>query len=687
MARKSFVLRNTSSNRGSFLQYPVGSEAASVGLTVRADVDTRIRSDDPTIESPDTPALPIEDPLLNDQILPGYQSATGEILTKVAFFESQVLDYNEIRLTWGAPLVTEITTTPQPTGVIINYSALGEPQTVSDGLTLVDTSTVSEVIHQPEPGNWAYYTLFVKYEARSVGASTNIYTYYERGASVAELMPLNYGCTADMYSKIPEYYRMLDGQMDTGIGGPLYRFISLFGFESDRARTAIDYIMAFKDPLISHTEVLDVISNDLSLNIRSDEIGASSLRELLSNIGIIRRTLGTPTSIKTIVEALTGSYADIVDDNNVIKVYAQRANLLKDPDIYSGAKGSFAGGSPYTSAFATSLETGGASVPSVTAEYSGGDPYSSLTTIDEFPLDPTVNPSPFDDPATFNELWSYFPDPATGGSTTVLQTADAYIYVKGGETLTFSIQGSLYTNAQDTVTRVAFYGIGEGAASAGYTGLGNSAFSVLTGDTVEDPYGSTVDAGGSANETRYPEYDGGTASSVFYNDLLIAESSDFTTIGGIKYWNIRVPENITDYTPVFFTVFIGPKANLLKGFAKLLLERTNVGEYFDGNSVNGGWLVDSPNGTRISDYRWYYDPEPSSPTEEGEPELNYSVYNSNYQKKRALLNRYLKEMLPVNQLSKTNTVYSNDTGYLTTPVWAINWNAIPGVDYNYTPAP
>lgn len=687
MARKSFTLRSRESTSGSFLQYPAGSEAASVGLSVRADNDTRIRSDDPTIDSPDTPTLPIEDPLLEDPILPGYQSATGEILTKVAFFESQVFDYDEVHLSWGAPLVTDITTTPQPTGIIVNYSTLGEPQTVSDGLTIIETSTASELTHFPEPGQWAYYTLFVKYEARSVGASTTIYTYYERGASLAELLPLNYGCTDDMYSKIPEYYRMLDGQLDTGSGGPLYRMLSLFGFEADRTRTAIDYIMAFKDPMFAHSEVLDVLSNDLSLNIRSDEIGASSLRELIGNIGTIRRTLGTPTAIKSIVEALTGSYVDIVDSNNVIKVYAQRVNLLKDPDIYSGAKGSFAGGSPYTASYATTLETGGASVPSVTAAYSGGDPYSSLTTIDDFPLDPSVTPSPFDDPATFNELWKYFPDPASGGSTTVLQTTEPYVYIKGGETLTFSIQGSLYTNAQDSVTRIAFYGIGEGAASAGYTGLGDASFTKLSGEYLTDSYTSTADAGGAANTTRDPEYDGGTSSTIFYNDLLLAEATTFTTIGGIKYWSIRIPENVPEYTPAFFAVFIGPKANLLKGFAKLLLERTNVGEYFDGNSINGGWLVDSPNGTRVSDYRWYYDPEPSSPTEEGEPELNYSVYNSNYQKKRALLNRYLKEMLPVNQLSKTNTVYSNDTGYLATPVWAINWNAVPGVDYNYTPAP
>lgn len=687
MAYRSFVLRSTSATtqtKGSYLQYPSGSEAASVGLVVRSYSDTRLRSDE-TFEEDNTVVNPITPPILSDPVIPGIELSQGKVLTKVAFFESQVLDYNEVRLTWGAPLVSEITTTPQPTKVLINYSDIGEPQTVSEGLTIVDSSTISEIRHFPEPGRWAYYTLFVQYDARSVGASANISTYYEKGASVAELLPLNYGSTDDMYSKIPEYYRLLDGTQDEGLGGPLYRMLSLFGFEADRTRTLIDYVIACKDPLFAHSEVLDTIANDLSLGIRVDELGAAVLRELLNNIGTVRRSMGTPTSTKAAVEAVTGSYVDIDEENNVIKVYAQRANLLKDPDIYSGAKGSFSGGSPYTSSFATTLETGGASVPSVTATYSGGDPYSSLTTFDDFPLDPSVTPDPFLDPATFNELWRYFPDPASGGSTTVLQTKDPYIYVIGGDAITFSIQGSLYSNAQDNVRRVAFYGIGEQAASAGYTGT-NSVYGSLDGGDILEVT-STVDAGPAENVTRTDTYDGGQHNSIYFRDVLIAESTDPIIIGGIKYWTINVPESITQYTQVYFAVFIGPGANLLRGFERMLLERASAGEYFSGDSVNGGWLIESPTGSKISDYRWYYEPEPSSPTEEGTKELNYSVYNSNYQKKRVLMNRFIKELLPVNQLSTEDTVYSNDDGPLTTPVWVVNWNAIPGVPYNYTLPP
>ena len=232
MSYKSFVLRSTtttSATKGSYLQYPSGSEAASLGLIVRDYSDTRLRSDDISIGTSST-GDGSADPVLSDKIFPGYENAVGKVLTKVAYFQSAVLGYNEVRLSWGAPLSDTITTTPQPTRILINYSTLGEPQTVSDGLTIADSATISEIRHFPEPGKWAYYTLFVKYEARSAGASANISTYYEKGATLSELLPYNHGCTDDMYSKIPEYYRLLDQSQDEGSGGPLYRMISLFGF-------------------------------------------------------------------------------------------------------------------------------------------------------------------------------------------------------------------------------------------------------------------------------------------------------------------------------------------------------------------------------------------------------------------------------------------------------------------------
>lgn len=607
MTRKSFLIRKYESDSGpassgsasvfgSYLKYPTGSAAASVGLIVKADEDTQLRSDELATE-----------PILSSPTVPGNLTPT------IAFFESQVLDYSELKLTWDLQLTSTLTTTPAPTRVLIVYSNIGEPQTVSDGLILVDTNTSSELTHYPPSGAWAYYSMFLMYETIS-GVQ-----YYDRVSSLSELMPYDYKCSDDMYSKIPEYYRTLDSAYDTGLGGPLKRMISLFGFEADRMRTAIDYLISCKDPLLAHSKVLDVIAKDLTVNIRSEELGTAKLRNLLDSVGLIRRSLGTPASIALIVQAATGSEAafNLTGASPKIDIYAQRVNYLKDPR-FTGAAGSFSAGYVNTLFFSDTYDAGGASVPSVSATYEGGSPSSTFTQADE------------------EQYWLYTSDPASGGSLSYIKTIDNKIPVLSGESLYFSIHGDFTENAQDEVVRVALYEVGTGAASAGYTGqVGN---------------------------------------------ILISQSSSPKIISGIKYWQLDIPEA---ETPVWrnasITVFVPSTTNVSKGFQKLLLEKILGGSYFDGDSTNGGWVINYATGDKVSDYRWYNPSSPSSDTE-GIALENYSVYNSNYKKTKALAERYLSQVLPVRQISSSSTVYSNAPDSVSTPIWGLNWNVIKGLD-------
>lgn len=607
MSRKSFLIKKYESDSGpassgsasvfgSYLKYPTGSAAASVGLIVKADEDTQLRSDEFATQ-----------PILNTPSNP------GELTPTIAFFELQVLDYSEIKLTWDLTLYQELDSTPRPTRVLIVYSNLGEPQTVADGLIIVDTNTSSEFTHYVDSGKWAYYSMFLKYETLS-GVE-----YYDRVATLSELTPYNYGCSEDMYSKIPEYYRLLDSDRDSGSGGPLKRMISLFGFEADRMRTAIDYLIACKDPLLAHSEVLDVLAKDLTVDIRSEELGASKLRNLLDSVGLIRRSLGTPASIALIVQAATGSEAafNLTGASPKIDIYAQRINYLKDPR-FTGAAGSFSAGYVNTLLFSDTYDAGGASVPSVSATYEGGSPSTTFTQADE------------------EQYWLYTSDPASGGSLSYIKTIDNKIPVLSGESLYFSIHGDFVDNAQDEVVRVALYEVGAGAASAGYTGQ--------------------------------------------VGDILICQSSSPKVIAGIKYWQLDVPAS---ETPVWrnasLTVFIPSTTNVSKGFQKLLLEKTLGGSYFDGDSTNGGWVINYATGDKVSDYRWYNPISPSSDTE-GTALENYSVYNSNYKKTKALAERYLSQVLPVRQISSSSTVYSNAPDSVSTPIWGLNWNVIKGLD-------
>lgn len=620
MARRSFTVQRYESDSGpasagaasvfgSYLQYPLGPEAAFVGLPVKTDEDTQIKSDDLA-----------PSPVLSEPSVP------GSLTPSISYFESQILDYNEVKLKWDVALTEVIEATPQPTRVLIVYSDLGEPQTVAEGLLLVNSNSSTEFTHYVQPGKWAYYSMFLKYE------NTSGSVYYDKVSSIAELLPNNYGCSEDMYAKIPEYYRNLDSQQsDTG-DGPLKRMISLFGFEADRARTAIDYLISCKDPLVAHSQVLDVIAKDLTVDIRSDELGTAKLRNILDSVGLIRRSLGTPISIALIVQSATGSEANfnLTGPLPAIDIYAQRVNLLKDPNIVGGAAGSFVGGTPKTQTFTSTFEANGPSVPVVSATYEGGTPFSSLSPYDEFA----------DADESFQEeineqYWQYAPDPASGGSLSYLKTIDNIIPISPGERLYFSMHGDFVDNAQDQVVRVALYALnGAGAASAGYSG--------------------TAD------------------------DVLVCEASNPVTIAGIKYWELLVPNATLEWYTASLTIFVDTATNISKGFQKLLLEKLLGGTYFDGDTAEGGWVIDYATGNRVSDYRWHNIDDPSSSVE-GPAQESYSVYNANYRKTRVLADRYLSQILPVKQTSYASIVYSNAPDSVATPIWSLNWNVIKGL--------
>ena len=613
MANKSFVLKKygLGSEFGSYLKYPPGNEAASAGLPLRDDNDTSIRADD-----------------VRPQTIASNPIIVGGEYAQIATFDVTVRDYNEVIISWGAPLMAVLTSEFLPSKVIICYSDLGEPQTIADGTVLIETDHHTSIVHKPESGKWAYYSIFIKYET-IFGQ-----VYYELGASLAELLPFNYGSSDDLYSRVPEYYRILDGNLDDGNGGPLYRMLSVFGFEIDRTRTTIDYLMSAKDPLNANSETLNIIAQDLSLPMRADELGAARLRELLHNVGTFRRSLGTGDSLIGIAEAAAGSATEIDYENHIIKVYAQRVNLIKDPNIENGAVGAFIGGVPTSTLFTYEFEAGSASTPAFDETYSGGSPYSSPTATGQFTPDPGAE---FKQEISGDELWKYFPDPLGGGSVSVLAMSHADVPIKYGEKLYFSIQGDFATNAQKDVYKVSFYTPGSGSSSAGYTGAST--------------------------------------------DVLAATSSEPITIAGIRYWELDVTNsNLVDYTNSFLTVFAAPQADLRYGFRRMLLERMLGGKYFDGNTKEGGWLVDYPSMMKVSDYHWYNPDDPTSHID-GTESATYSVFNGNCQKTRATFQRFLPSVLPVTQLCKTGVVYSNALTEIDDPVWQLKWNAIPGVQY------
>ena len=685
MARKSFVVRSTSDSGqavGSWLRYEPG---------VGVDDDTKLRSDNL-----------ITAPVLSDIFNERYPSYS------VGFFEGYIDTYNTVNLSWDAPLQTTLGVAPIPTKLILVYSTLGEPVTINDGIYLLETSTATKYTHVVPEGKWAYYSIFVKYEDNAGNV------FYELGTTLSILVPKNYNSASDLFSKVPVYYRLQDGTMDTaGIGGPLERFISTFGFEVDRMRTTIDFLMTCKDPEIANSYILDVLSNDLSVGLLSEELGPYRLRSILNNIGNLRRTNGTEQGIKDFYTALTGSNVTVDSVNKKIKVYAQRVNLLKDPNIEYGLSNSLDAGAPGTAAFpilydagspATAsspsgftgtsadllISTTGASVGTISGSGTASVPWVATVTGAASASLLTVG----DGVVATNGTGSLF-----GGSPTTVEVTS-----KSSTSFTYKVVGGTIPTA-GTVTNIrrVFSTMYDGGNAQG-TGLvdinTNPPLWIMSPDTVTANTNvlqtSNADVYAIYGDTLYFSVQNEAVAQVqnlitkvaLYSTagygnsgaVLVAEATTARISGGTRYWELVIPSSFTSYTGMFLCVFI-PSVTPIESFKRMLLERSINAEYFDGTTVLGGWIRDAVGGSR-SDYRWY---NPSSPdaigdqTASGLKNKNYSVYNSNYQKTRTIARRLLPSVIPVTELTTAATVYSNRPIDSADSRWSITFNHIPGV--------
>lgn len=634
MARKSFTLRKyeTLENQvvyrpssvpasvayfGSYLAYPSGSAAASSSevfneLSILADNDTRLKSDGILLP-----------PILNNPI------RSGQLLPYISFFDATVTDYNEVVLTWDAPL-TDINEVSDEnlvvaTEIVIVYSNEGEPQTISDGQILVSDATSQSHVHRVESGAWAYYTLFVKFQSQAGDL------YYEPSAKLGVITPRRYGSVDYLYGRIPEYYRILDGDMDEGYGGPLYRYLSIFGYEIDRVRTIIDHMMIMKDPQIANSEVLDYISQDLGIGVRVNELGASRLRTLINIIGYLRRSEGTSYSLELAMQALTNSDVEIDLENKEVKVYAQRVNLLKDPQLKALITGVLDGGFPSTTSFSFDLL---------------GDRPDSVLNPNSWTIDTgwTYNPSDPDQPGniitfeadmyeggsasatgggtagTGEPAWTYDLDPEAEGIGYVFRSFSDYIAVKTGDTLYYSMQLDPASGAQDKIYKITL--------------------------TISDNL----------------------------DTIVIAESTSNIKIGGINYWELEVVEGYEDYVNAYINIYVQGEVDSSQ-FGKMLLERSSGGTFFDGDTTLGGWLVDADT---VSDYRWYREEFPPSGGGAIAPTDWISLYNSNYSKTKAVVNRMLPSYLPVTELTTgEEPVYYGFP--IPSPKWSVTFNHVPGI--------
>lgn len=315
MARVSFTVRSTAGASGSYLRY-------DDAMGVRTNDDSKLRYD-------------------------GFQFAPS--VFDASFFQADSVCYGEVQLNWGVTILPIAAPPPVVTQSLLVYSTLGEPTTILSGEVLVENDSTLAYTHTGLPeGQWAYYSLFVHY------ASTGGDSYYERVASLSVLVPKNYGSTMALWNRIPAHYREQDMNMGTAdfapcietppgdVVGPLFKYLSIFGFDMDRMRTILDYVMTAHDPAVADTEALDALAIQMDIlgtkatmlfnqTMTAADLGTARLRRVLNDIGFFYRAKGTPASVQFLARALTGSDVTLDTAAHTVTIYSQRVNYITAP--------------------------------------------------------------------------------------------------------------------------------------------------------------------------------------------------------------------------------------------------------------------------------------------------------------------------------------------------------------------
>lgn len=569
----------------------------------------------------------------------------------VGFLDVTAPCYGEVNVEWDVStleVIDEATVVPwtndtsapvTPTEVVIVYSLEGVPQTVLSGDVIFRGPNVGSTTQNLLPtGRWAYYSMFLRYTDLTTGGS-----YYERVASTGVIPAVDYGSTQQLWQRIPLHYRFLDEELATPLPegaicgyagqrfGPLYKFLSVIGFEMDRIRTLTDAFVVAKDPFLGSPRSLDLTAQVLGVPVQSFDLGDQRLRRLLNSIGFLRRSKGTLESLRLYLTSFIGTDLSIFA-NGEIRIHSQRVNYVPNPKTL-GASPSFAWR------------------PALFSEVSDPRPFDYLQ--NQVTGDPLLDPyvTYFDEFEYVNGAWKFIDDHVDNTSNFELISSilgaiqeadlttddlvalladtdqqliaeyiddrsflmgqlwkfDLEIPVRNGDRVVFSTRGL----GSDQVVWARLVNADDGTImgtgrSVDLTADDNSA---LLTDLDEPMFDFVPDP---INPIGVPDLGNYVEMPVF-----VDEQRTTTKDGWIKV-NVEI---LVDLRP-------GPFSGDL-----MLAERNYFGPYFDGDMIFGGWFNGDPS---VSDFRW-----------EGTPDDSRSLYTEDYERTRQYVDLVYKQLLPI----------------------------------------
>lgn len=627
MSRISFTLRNTPSD---------GS--AATGSTLRststAVADGALKAD-------------------------GYQFLPAS--SAESFFEVIPIGYGVNEISWGVSLTARdsagdpvLSETPAITNVVLCYSLYGPPETVASGIVLTDDFQVDTYTHYSTDvfplieGQWAYYSLFAHYQATSSADES-----YLKLASLEVLIPRNYGSTLQLWDRIPEHYRNSDIGLGTVIDpnssfvryllgvtppnpivGPLFKYLSIIGFDIDRTRTLIDYLMVARDPYLAEEDTLDALAQQLGVDLRSSDLGAARLRSALDEIGFIRRSKGTRSSLLSLGRAIAGADLELNEVANTIKFYSQRVNYVRDPLDVTGAlsvrAAHFVEGlylSPsnqegdYDPTTYNPADTNTFPVPSTVTSYVAGQYWVASASASDF-NGATV--------AIGDYIVAYGDGVMDASQVAFAVRSNSYSVnpYSPSTSYTAPVSGTVYTSNTS-------------GASVGVTHMllhFDDPVPVKRGDLVS--FSIHAPAALTANSSSPSSYVSDSVKLV----RVIAEDGTvlgrtFTKVkcGDAWGYQVSIGSNATnDWSIGFVEVVVDMSLTSTFDVSNILIERNRIGAYFDGNEKFGGWVREGL--TNIGDYAW-----------DGIAYDSVSLYTEQYRRTAGVLNALFRDNFPVGQ--------------------------------------
>lgn len=659
MARVSFTVRKPIPDHGSFVRFDTATyeAAASAGNAASAgswattrDVDQYLRSD-------------------------GVVSAPSAFAT--ASLSADSFTYGKVLINWDVPLFDTQGGTVFPSSepdivdAVIAYSPYGEPYSINSGEELVtDYGFTKEFVHNVPEGRWAYYSIFAHYVQDEGGSITE---YYERLASVKVLVPRNYNSTSLLWNRIPEYYRYQDYHIGTPRSelpqsvldaipdytddkvGPLYRFLSVFGFDLDRIRTTLDYMMVSRDPSIADTETLDALAFDLGFNIKSEFLGTSRLRSLMDDFGTFLRSKGTKYAFDYLMKSVAGGLVDIDVDATEVSVYAQRVNYATNPKNMT---------SRFSHRPAHYVET----LPVQSRYYQqpydpSGYSYGSSATY----------PQPISGTTYYNGMHWWAIGSGTMGSMSVV-TGDTIIAYGSGPMDSDSVKFGIIPAGVSSTTYSSYspYTVSVNQITPGSFSDEVSYALIRMLDPVPVKAGDRVVFSIHSDVGTY-YLSSGVEKSVIQWARLVDSAGDVISYARTQVrsdeapaFSVSVPATVPDgWNASYVEILVDLSAvkdltqSGVLSLTRVLMERNHNGNYFDGSSFTGSWLVED--GSSLSDYRWSVSADAS-----------VSMYTDHYTRIRSEIDRLKDEALPITEADKYTIA---------------NYSKIPGQELLHSIAP